>query len=284
MIGDIVMMATHEREQWTPHSVGCLGSMGMGRVIAIDETLHGKTRPAMWLVATSMAVLLSIVICVYLAEVPYFAGLLIFSIAIYIYRLHHLTTTSKSARVYVQALATGNVSTYDPDKRVLQRVSVPQEPEPFYAPDDDEIGIAVPQHKPPAVAKATPEEWSTVRAFKAELKAQKRWGKPDVAELFQAWGGEDRCCLRVTRANDLDIDVAIKQFNEICDYRTKYNIGTLDPSTVGSHPCKPYWVGELPGLATGGHTRGCVVQVFKLAYVKCVSCLVVVHGYINSAP
>ena len=125
---------------------------------------------------------------------------------------------------------------------------------------------------PPSVARATEEEWEAVRKFRDALRAEGALGTTTTSELFEKWGGEDRCCLRITRANDLNLNVALKQFREICEYRDKYRIADLAPETVIDNPVKPFWVGELPGLAQPtletAHTKGCVVQCFKVGLVQ----------------
>ena len=104
--------------------------------------------------------------------------------------------------------------------------------------------------------------------------------------------GEGRCLLRILRANNCIVEDAMtqvttrdlkywwvacrrapgrsrgrvgrpcrNQMHGILEYRAKYNVDNLNPLDALTHKCKPYWVGEMCGVATNGHIKGCTVQV-----------------------
>ena len=55
----------------------------------------------------------------------------------------------------------------------------------------------------------------------------------------------------------------------ILEYRQKYNVDQLDPYDALTHPCKPFWVGEIyPEIATQGHVKGCVIQATVPRFVQ----------------
>ena len=92
--------------------------------------------------------------------------------------------------------------------------------------------------------------------------------RPAAEACFAAWGGEARCLLRVLRGNFHVVDDAMVQLYGILEYRRKYDVDSLNPLDALTHPCKPFWVGEMVGFADDAHVKGCVVQVTVPRFVQ----------------
>eukprot|EP01050_Picozoa_sp_SAG11_P013534 SAG11_NODE_1587_length_4636_cov_3.961208_1_plen_457_part_00 len=263
-VGDIVMLTQGAREKWCRHS-GCLAGTACGRVVSLHPTSNTMICSA----AQTMSGMAGLICCAQIyvrySESTYMS--VIFAIGGFLaaFLMRRIANISDVNTVHVQSIGSDGECCYASGD--LAHVP-PVVPARSSSPKQESAIVSSAKLLPPSVKRATEEEWTAARDLKESLKNEGLWDTEVVESFFLSWGGEDRCCLRVARANDLDLEMAVTQFKEICEYRRKYCIAKMNPALVLQHPVKPFWVGELPGLAAAGHARGCVVQVFKMAYVQ----------------
>jgi len=112
------------------------------------------------------------------------------------------------------------------------------------------------------------EEWPLVAEMQERLKKDGVYGTPGTTACFEAWGGEGRCLLRVLRGNKHKVEDAMTQLYGILEFRAKYDVDNLNPEDALTHPCRPFWVAEIPGQATREQLKGCVIQVTVGRYIQ----------------